>query len=837
MATTTDRLTLAWANQPGVMGWLTALNHRTIGTRFIVTAFAFFIIGGLQALAIRVQLVRPNNDFMSPQAYNEFFTMHGTTMMFLFAVPMAEAFAMYLLPLMLGTRDMPYPRLNAFGYFCFLFGGVFLYLSFVTGDVPDSGWFSYVPLSGPEFSPGVNLDFWLLGITFVEVAAVAAAIEIIVIVFKFRAPGMTLGRIPLFVWNIVAVAFMILFAFPALIAASVMLEADRALGLHIYNSAMGGDPILWQHLFWFFGHPEVYIIFLPAAGFVSMIIPVFSRRPIVGYTLVALAAVATAFLSFGLWVHHMFATGLPRLAMAFFTGASLAIAIPSGIQVFAWIGTIWAGRPVINTAMLFMLGFLFIFVAGGITGVMVAIIPFDLQVHDSFFVVAHFHYVLIGGMVFPLFGAFYYWLPKMTGRLLDERLGLVNFWTFFAGFNLTFFPMHIMGLLGMPRRVYTYQPELGWDTLNLVSTIGAFVLAFSALVFIWNFLRSLSHGKPAGENPWGGNTLEWATASPPEPYNFRRVPVVVSRNPLWDQDDLYDYSPGAEPVLDLSQAPDGTRQILMTTAFEAEPERVITIPAFSIWPLIVSLGLAAFFTGVLLSLYGLSLAGILVTLLGTAAWHWPPSPDENPTTPPESRERDLRQSASRVTAQNGWWGMMLLLVTIGVTFGSVVFAYFLLWSRADHWPFGGLPAPDFLLPPFLTICVLLGFGASFMARRFNAPDSRKRLGLLSLVACGAGALFVALTVTELLRQDFSATTNAYGSIFFSIHVFQALNVALATTISGWVFVRLLDSRAATLDRASVENGALTWGFAAGTWAVTFGVLYLVPFLGAPAVRL
>ncbi len=451
MATITDTLTRTWASPPGIAGWLSAVTHKQIGTRYITTAFVFFLVGGIQALFMRIQLGTPENTFLDPAVYNQIFTMHGTTMMFLFAVPILEGFGNYLVPLMIGTRDLPFPRMNAFGYWCFLFGGLFLYSSFLAGAVPDDGWFAYVPLSSDEFSPGLNMDFWLLGITFVEISGIAAAIELIVAIFKQRAPGMSVNRMPLFVWNILVMGFMIVFGFPPLIAGSVLLESDRTFGTHFFNASQGGDPLLWQHLFWIFGHPEVYIMLLPAVGMVSMIVPTFSRRPIVGYIWVALAAVAIGFVSFGLWVHHMFAVGIPLLAMSFFTAASLMITIPSGVQIFAWIATIWSGRGlVLRTPFLFVLGFFVNFILGGFTGVMVAVVPFDWQVHDTFFVVAHFHYVLIGGVVFPLFGGLYYWLPKMTGRLLDERLGQLNFWLVFIGFNLTFFPMHLSGLWGMP---------------------------------------------------------------------------------------------------------------------------------------------------------------------------------------------------------------------------------------------------------------------------------------------------------------------------------------------------------------------------------------------------
>ena len=429
------------------------------------------------ALTMRVQLARPENDLIGPDLYNQLFTTHGSAMMFLFAVPIMEAVAVFIVPLMAGTRNIAFPRLNAFSYWLYLAGGLFLFGGFLLGIGPDVGWFAYVPLSGPEYSPGKRADFWAQMITFTEVAALAVSVELIVTTLKLRAPGMSLDRMPLFMWSMLVTSFMVLFAMPSVMIASSCLIMDRLIGTHFFNPAEGGSALLWQHLFWFFGHPEVYIIFIPALGMVSSIVATFSRRPVFGHLPMVLSLVATAFLGFGLWVHHMFATGLPRLGDSFFTAASMTIAIPSGIQIFCWIATIWAGKPVFKTPLLYVVGFVVIFVIGGLSGVMIASVPLDLQVHDTYFIVAHFHYVLIGGAVFPLFGAFYYWFPKFTGRMLHEGAGKLNFWLFFIGFNVAFFPMHILGLEGMPRRVYTYPMGMGWDGMNLTATLGAMLIA------------------------------------------------------------------------------------------------------------------------------------------------------------------------------------------------------------------------------------------------------------------------------------------------------------------------------------------------------------------------
>src|SRR4029078_4468624 len=468
---TRSELEQSWRFPRGFVGWLRNTSHLSIGKRYIITAFVFFGLGGLEAGLMRLQLSRPENSWIGPDLYNQIFTMHGTTMMFLFAVPMMTAVGLYFVPLMIGTRNVSAPRLNLFGYYTYVIGGAFLYTAFFVNNGPDAGWFAYTPLSGPQFSPGKRVDIWAQMITFTEISALIGAVEMIVTTFKHRAPGMTLNRIHLFVWSQLVSSFMIIFAMPAIMLASGFLAFDRLAGTHFFSTAEQGDHLLWQHLFWFFGHPEVYIIFIPGTGLVSTLVTTFSRRSTFGYLAIVLSLVATAFLGFGLWVHHMFATGLPQLGESCVTAASIMIAIPTGTQFFCWIATLWSGRITLATPMLWTLGFFVIFIVGGMTGIMVAATPLDWQLHDSFFVVAHLHYVLIGGAVFPLFGAFYYWFPQVTGRMLDETLGRWNFWLFFVGFNVAFFPMHVLGLQGMPRRVYTYAAETGWGPLNLVASL------------------------------------------------------------------------------------------------------------------------------------------------------------------------------------------------------------------------------------------------------------------------------------------------------------------------------------------------------------------------------
>jgi cytochrome c oxidase subunit I+III len=606
-----------WRARPGLRGWLSSVDHKSIGKRYIITTFLFFVLGGLEAAVMRAQLARPENGLIGPDAYNQIFTMHGTTMMFLFAVPVMDAVGLYLVPLMVGGRNVAFPRLNAYGYWVYLFGGVFLYVMFFLNTGPDTGWFSYVPLAGPEFSPGKRVDVWAQTITFTEIAGLVAAVELIVTIFKTRAPGMTLNRMPLFVWAMLVQSFMVLFAMPWVATASQFLAMDRLVGTHFFNPAEGGDALLWQHLFWFFGHPEVYIIFVPALGFVSSIVATFTRRPVFGYPAMVLSMVATGFLGFGLWVHHMFVTGIPQLGASFFTAASMMIAIPSGVQIFCWIATIWSGRPRFAVPFLFVLGFVALFLIGGFTGVMIASVPFDTQVHDTFFIVAHFHYVLIGGAVFPLFGAFYYWFPKVTGRMLDERLGRWNFWLFFIGMNITFFPMHELGFLGMPRRVYTYLPETGWGNLNLLASIGAATIAVSMLVFLVNVARSLRVGEAAGANPWGAETLEWAAASPPRPYNFAFIPVVEGREPMWQH-------PAELPAVEGLRT--DVREVLVTTLLDAEPDSRHRHPGPTIWPLIAAIATAILFIILIFTPWGLVIGTVLL-FLAFIGWAWPRGKD------------------------------------------------------------------------------------------------------------------------------------------------------------------------------------------------------------------
>ena len=608
-----------WKTPSGFWGALATVDHKIIGRRYIFTAFVFLALGGVLAILMRIQLAQPEARVLGPDRYNQIFTMHGANMMFLFAVPVMEAMAVYLVPLMVGTRNLAFPRLNAFSYWMFLAGGTLLWVAFALDMGPDVGWFAYVPLSGPQYAAGKRADIWAQMITFTEVSALAVAVEIVVTVFKQRAPGMSLDRIPLFVWSMLVTSFIIIMAMPAIMIASTCLILDRLVGTHFFNPAEGGDVLLWQHLFWFFGHPEVYIIFLPAVGMVLTMVATFARRPVFGYLALVMALITTAILAFGLWVHHMFVTGLPRLGESFFTASSMAIAVPAGIQIFCWLATLWDGRPVFKTPLLFVIGFIITFVIGGLTGVMVASVPFDTQVHDTYFVVAHFHYVLVGGAVFPLLGAIYYWFPKMTGRMMSERLGKWAFWLIFVGFNLTFFPMHILGLQGMPRRIYTYQPDMPWHGLNLFVSLSAIILVAGFLVFFVDVIRAARRGAPAGDNPWDAPTLEWATSSPPPSYNFVHIPVVSGPNPLWETPDLLSIGTGLRT---------DRRELVVTTLTTATPEAREASPRNSIWPLWTAIATSIMLIWSIFSPWAVVWGSIPVAI-ALICWFWPEGTPED----------------------------------------------------------------------------------------------------------------------------------------------------------------------------------------------------------------
>jgi cytochrome c oxidase subunit 1 len=581
----------------GLKSWLTTTDHKRIGKLYFWTAFAFFLVGGVEALIIRAQLAGPDQHLVTADTYNQLFTMHGTTMVFMALMPLAAAFFNFIVPLQIGARDVAFPRLNAFSYWVFLLGALFMNASWLIPGhpAPDGGWFGYATLTERQFNPGPNIDFWLLGLQILGIASLAAGFNFIVTILNMRAPGMKMMRLPVFSWMTLVTSFLIITAFPVITVALVFLMFDRVFGTHFYIPSAGGDPILWQHLFWLFGHPEVYILILPAMGVVSEVLPTFARKPLFGYTVVVYSGVLIGFMGWGVWAHHMFAVGLGPIADSVFALTTMLIAIPTGVKIFNWLATIWGGQLRFTTAMCFALGFISLFTIGGLSGVSHASPPADLQQTDTYYVVAHFHYVLFGGTIFGLFAGIYYWWPKMTGRLLSERLGLVHFWLMYIGMNLTFFPMHFIGLLGMPRRIYTYSADLGLTDLNLVSSIGAFVLAVSIVIFMTNVWRTRRHGALAPANPWGGATLEWAMPSPPPAHNFDVIPTVTSRMPLWD----------AEPTP--TPAP-----------------KSVHVPAGSWWPMVAAAGLPVMALAPLTHTVWIVFVGGAILLFGIYRWAFEP---------------------------------------------------------------------------------------------------------------------------------------------------------------------------------------------------------------------
>ncbi len=827
-----------WGQGKGFVNWISVVSNQPLGKRFMVTSFGFFVAGGVLALMMRLQLAVGENDLIGPQMYNQIFTMHGSAMMYLFAVPFLEGLAMYVLPIMIGSRDAAYPRLAAFSYWTYLFGGLVFFASLFAGSVPDAGWFAYVPLSGPEYS-GKGMDFWLLGLTLVEIGGIGAGAELAITVLKLRCPGMAIHRMPMFAWTMLVVGVMILFAFTTLLIGSLFLESDRVLGTRIFDTLHGGNAHLWQHLFWFFGHPEVYIIFLPATGIVSMIVATAAGRPLAAYGLVVTAVAATGFLSFGLWAHHMYTTGLPVLALQYFAGASLMIGIASGLQVFAWIATLWGRQPVLNTPFLYVLGFLFIFVLGGMTGIMVAIVPFNWQVHDTYFVVAHFHYVLIGGAVFPAFAAVHYWFPKILGRMVSEALGKWSFWFSFIGFNLTFFPMHIMGLLGMPRRVYTYSSELGLDSYNRVATTGAFLFAAGFLLIVINVVRSARAGEPAPKNPWKAGTLEWTVPSPPRLYAFRRPPVTCGRYPIWHDENMS--GKGDEDLERLSAvmdaAPAQWRATLSTDPLTGEPQAIQAVAGSSPAPFLVALGLLIGMLGLLAEWYGLLPAGLILAAGALVRWLYPSRQLVELIRASDLPRRTGLPVFTPGTRALGWWGMLCLIAVCGTVVAVFVYTYFYLWLFSREWPQGGHSLPRGGVALLAHALLVAGAGlAGWGWRRFRKFEQTGR-GLRMILAALGGAIGCGIAHAVLLAADhsqleFHYRDHAYGSIFYLTSWLLFIFVFVGVVLAAAAMFRLWH-------RGSTEAGPMTlqiqvtamfWYFVGSAAIVVFAVLYLSPYI-------
>jgi cytochrome c oxidase subunit I+III len=729
---------------------------------------------------------------------------------------------------MQAARDLPFPRLGAYAFWAYFFGGLAFFCSLFFGFAPNGGWFMYPPLTSYRYSPADNADFWLLGIGFIEISAIAGAIEIIVGVMKTRAPGMTLDKLPIYSWAMLVFAVMIIVAFPAVILATTLLELERAFHWPFFIAEKGGDPLLWQHLFWFFGHPEVYIIFLPATGMVSMMVPTLARTPLVGYRLVILALIATGFLSFGLWVHHMYATGLPKMSIGFFAAASTAVAVPSGIQVFAWIATIASGRMRLTTPALFILGFLFIFTLGGLTGVMVAMAPFDWQAHDTYFIVAHLHYVLIGGMVFPLFAAIYYWFPTASRHALSEGVGRYVFALMFLGVNVTFFPMHITGLIGMPRRVYTYPVGMGWDDLNLISTIGAFMIAAGVGLFLVDVARKLrfSFADNAG-NVWGAGTLEWL---PNDSYGSRTIPFVTSREPLWDQPNLAKdveegryYLPGSAT---------GERETIVTSPIEGQPQYVLQIPGEPSWPPVLSaLFTAAFFMLLTVKLVLPAAVCGAITVALMIQWLW--ATDPGPNHPPVDIGGGIRLPVYAAgPVSHSWWGVATLLVVAGMLFACMVGSYLFLWLvNPAAWPPAGVALPSFGWPAGAGIFYLAGSGAIALAgRQLRSPERRKGRWTPILIAIALPLLVLAsaLDLWAQWRSGLSPGAHAYGASVYAIVSIQAFFVATTTVMGLYTIARWLAGKLDPERRATFDNTMLFWHYTTAQGLVGLLVVHGFP---------
>lgn len=766
------QLAAIWATGPGLRR-LASVNHSVLGVRFMATAFIFFAIGGVLGMLTRVQLATPTSDFITAETYNQIFTMHGSVMLFLFAIPLIEGIAVYLTPKILGARDFAFPRLTAYGYWCYLFGGAILTVALLAGVAPDGGWFMYTPLSSNVYTPGINADVWLLGVTFVEISALTLAVETVVSILKMRAPGMSLDRMPIFGWYMLTTALMMVAAFPPLILGSILLETERAFHLPFFDPTRGGDPLLWQHLFWLFGHPDVYIIFLPMAGILSTIIPVLAGGPLVGYRAIVVAIIGLAFVSFGIWVHHMFTVGIPHLALAFFSASSAIVAVPTAVQIFAWLATLAHGSPRWNVPMLYVFGFFFIFAMGGLTGVMLAMVPFDWQAHNSYFVVAHMHYVVAGALAFPMLAALYYWLPLLTGRMAMHQLSVPAFWLVFVGFNLTFFMMHLTGLRGMPRRIYTYSGDEGWNGLNLLSSMGGFIMTIGFALVVIDLLAQLRYGRRVCRDPWKAETLEWAIPIPPAPYNFASIPHVGTGPDRIAPAGLAPSLARGEGYLGFVR--NGWQETLGVHITSGAPEQLIVLPRSTYLPLYTALATAAAVLAMLFQFYlsalaaGSVVAGLFVVAgqrAGLNRDYGPLPVGQGVSVPPHTE----------VTSSPPWWALIFALVADGTLFASLVFGTLYLWISAPNWPPTQTFAPDLKLA-IMAIAALLVASAAARGSLWSLVAGGMTRGWIGLAALG---LIVAITLVVGLISGTvpRPTEHALGATAAALLAFVAIHAAI-----------------------------------------------------------
>ena len=814
----------AWKVPEGWRYW-SEVNNSEVGLGYAGASFCFFLFAGTLALLMRFQLAIPENSFLSAKIYNQIFTMHGTVMMFLFAIPIFEAISILILPQLLGARDLPFPRLSAYGFWCFLIGGIFVCASLFFGVAPEGGWFMYPPLT-TKYQPGVGADIWLLGLTFIEIASIAASIELIVGILKCRPPGMRIHLMPIYAWYILVVAIMILFAFPPLIAGDILLEMNRAFDWPFFDPARGGDPLLWQHLFWIFAHPEVYIIFLPSVALVATILPTFARRPLVGYSWVVLSAIGTGFISFGLWVHHMFTTGLPGISLGIFSAASQMVAIPTGIQLFCFLATLLAGKFVKTVPMLFACGGMASFVIGGLTGVMLAIAPFDFQAHDSFFIVAHLHYVLIGGSVFPILGGIYYFFPLVRGKQLSEKLGRKAFWLILIGLNVTFFPMHFSGLLGMPRRVFTYSESLGVGGYNIVSTIGAVILATGILIIVIDVLRP--NKRSSKRDPWKAGTLEWLVNMPPGQWGVRSIPVVESRYPLWQQSNFT--SNVDEGNFYLPDAQEEMRETLVTTTVDARPIHCLRVPGPTFVTIFAAIFTGGFFIFSTYKWYWLATASGILALGFILYWLW-----TGTAWIPEKERKDVGMGKSLPLYASGpkavgWWAMFITMLADLTAFISLVFGYFFYWTVHEDFPPEPNPGPGIFFP---TLAAGLGVGAwalTCLSRRWNRLDNARlfyfSIGTAALMAAGASlSLLAGPWVTGLDPKQ-----HVYPAIVWVLTIWSALHLGVGVIMQLYCAARRIGGKMSSHYNADITNVTLYWHFMALTIIVTVMVISGFPLL-------